>query len=1029
MDALVRYFSTRHLLVNVAALGMIVLGFISANQLQREFIPAFDTPIVWITAQLPGASARDIETKITIPLEDALDDVNGIKDFYTVISDHTSFTTVELYDDYDSSMINEAKQDLREAIDSVTDFPPEMEDRPVLRHLNPAQAPVIEVNISGPEVRIIETAKLLEKRIERLPHISSVDALGLNDPEVRILVDPEKLLQHDITLQTIISAVERRNVSSTGGALKAAQDNRQVVMWSRFENPEDVGETILQFGNDGFALKIKDVARIEHGFEDRQMRVHSNAERGITLLANKREKADIINAARAVHSLLEDIEIPDGVSLTTTHDESFRVANRLTLIATNGLIGGLLVAITLFAFLQARAALWIIVAIPVVFFAGILAIRSADLTINFATLSGLILVLGMVVDDAVVVSERIMFKQTQGLSPGDAAVKGTLEMMRPVIAAALTTMLAFSPVLSLGGLPGKIIWQVPFVVIVVLLLSLLESFFILPAHMSYKASDATLKKRSWMLELEKRYRALLQKALRNRRIIVLIALAVFFGIMIFIRPNLPFVIFPQDDASRLFVKVTTKTGTPLEKTEAIVTQLERQIIDITAADLDSVVSRIGHQETLVTSKDVGDADNEAVIIVDFHKIDRQYTNVEWMSIIREQLSVVDDVDLVFLSEYEGPPTDQPVTIHVLSNDDIDRRNTAYDIARYLETVEGVVNIDVDERPGMPQLDLNLDYTKLARLGLDAHTVGQTLSAAFYGLEATEHRELEDTTEIRVMLEPAARADLDALMEIPLRAADGSLVRLRDVVNPVEDPSVTRIYHRNGFRSSTIRANFSSESNLTALPFARGMEEEVFVRYQDIPGLEVYNGGEAVETEETAGNIGVAALIAISSIGVVIWLMLGSLLEAAFILVAIPFALAGVILIFFLHGQTASMFTAIGAIGLSGVVVNASIIMMDSIHRATSRLKDDDETKREEAVLDAIVERLRPILITSLTTLLAVLPSAYGIGGYDTFVANISLAMGWGLVFSTSVTLFLVPVLYSLADEFNRRRAGKFPARG
>ncbi len=1018
MERLLGFFVRRHLLVNVAAVAMVVLGYLSATSLQREFIPSVDTPILWITATLPGASARDVETKVTIPIEEALEEVEGIDEFTTVISDNTSFTTVELLDDYTAIQIEAAEQEVRAALDDITDFPDDMQDEPVLKQFNPARSTVIEVALTGPPEDVGRTADFLEKRIERLPLIASVTRLGVADPEVRVLVDPVLAREHRITLIDILTAIRNRNISSTGGMLESAEDRRQVVMWSRYDQPTDVADTILRFRPDGSSIRVRDIARVEAGREDTGLVVHVNGSEGAVLTVQKRENADIVDAANSVRELLAETPLPESVQSDLMADESFIIRNRLELMTTNGIIGAILVAAVLFAFVRPRPALWILVGLPVVFLGGVALFGQTGMSLNMMALTGFVIVLGMVVDDAVVVSERIVFKQAQGLTPVQAAVQGTAEMVPPVTAAALTTMLAFLPLVFLGGMPGKIVWQIPAVVVIVLAFSLIESFFILPAHLS-TVRDTVVEKRAFVLRLERIYRRMLQWVMRHRALTVLIAFGGFFAIMIFVRPLVPFVLFPQDDADRLFVKVTTAPGTSLEQTAAISSTVEAQIARIAEVDLDLVTARIGHQNTDSLDKQFGDADNEAVIVVQFKRLGRVHTNAQWMEILPQEIAIPADTKLVYLSEYFGPPTDQPVTVHVLSNEDAVRRAAAFEIETYLKSVPGVVEIEIDERPGTPQIDLNLNYEKLALRGLTAQEVGTTLAAAFYGIEATEHRDLDDTTELRVQFDPAARMNLDALLETELRARNGELVKLRDVVDPIEIPAVTRIFHRDGFRSSTVRASFSESGGLTALTFAQQLERELFPRFADVPGLIVFNGGEAVETSKTTGSIGIAALLAVVGIGIVIWLMLGSFLEALFVLLIIPFAVASVFLIFFLHGKPLSMFAMMGAVGLAGVVVNASIVMVDSIHRRVHAHNPEAGGEPTEVIIDAVVERLRPILVTTLTTLGGVLPTAYGIGGYDPIVAIISLAIGWGLAVSTLVTLFLVPALYTLAGDVKR----------
>ncbi len=1022
MEALLRFFINRHLLVNVIAAGLVVMGYLSATSIPREFIPTVDTPIFWLTAMLPGASAQDVEAKVTIPIEEALEEVEGIDEFTTIIADNTSFTTIELYDDYNRAQTEAAETDLRAALEAITEFPSEMEDEPVLKQFNPARMTVLEIALEGREDALAQTARTVEERLERLPLIASVHRVGLPDPEVRVLVDPVRAREHGITLTDVIAAVRNRNVSSTGGMLESPDERRQVVMWSRFDEPQEVGEAILRFDAQGGALRIADIARIESGREDTGMITHTNGRRGVSLLVQKRETADIVDAVGQVRAEVASMETPEGVRLTLTNDESVIVDNRLELMATNGLIGLVLVTAVLFTFVRPGPAVWIIIGIPVVFLAALTLFPLFGMTMNMMALTGLVIVLGMVVDDAVVVSERIVVKHAQGLAPPEAAWAGAQEMLAPVSAAALTTVLAFAPLVALGGLPGKIVWQIPMVVIIVLMFSLIESFLILPAHMSTLKSGARLQSRRFVRTLEAHYQRALAWVLAHRAVTLIAAFAAFAVIMGIIRPLLPFTLFPQDDADRLFIKVTTPHGTALERTEAITADLERQLLEIAASDVETVTARIGHQNTNSLDKSFGDADNEALIITQFKRFGRNHTNVEWIELIPARLRVPDGVDLVYQSEYFGPPTDQPVTVHVLCNDDAIRRGVAFEIESHLRSIPGVIEVEVDERPGTPQLQLNLNYEKLARLGLSAQDVGTTLAAAFYGIEASEHRDLDDTTELRVQFDPGARLDLEALLETPVRAASGQLARLRDVVEPMQLPAVTRIHHRDGFRSATVRASFSHDSGLTALSFAQKLEETLFPRFADLPDLYVFNGGEAEATQEATADMAVAAALAVVAIGVVIWLMLGSLLEALFIMLVIPFAVAGVFLIFFIHGQPLSMFAMMGSVGLAGVVVNASIVMVDSIHRRVR--EGDGDGDRKSRIIEAVTERLRPIMVTTLTTLGGVLPTAYGIGGYDPIVSIISLAVGWGLAISTLVTLFVVPVLYSLAGDL--RRVAKQP---
>ena len=1022
MKGFVNFFATRHLLVNVLTLAILALGYFYIKDVPREYVPAISTPIINITAQLPGASARDIETKLTIPIEEAIEDVDGIDVYSSTASDNTSQTVVELYLDFSDEQIADTLQDLRDAIDGITDFPVEMDEEPVIEQFDPDSWPVVEIALSGSGDDLTRYAEHLERKFEQIKQVSQATVVGLPDPEVRVLVNPDSAAEHRVTLLDVVDAITRRNVSATGGVLETASDRKQVVLWSRYLDPADVGETILRASRTGGALRINDIARIERTREDTTLITHTNGESGLSIVLRKRKNADAINLVDAAIEVLDANPPPSGVRYELVNDRSFYTRNRLDVITTNGLLGFVLVALVLFTFMRGHASIWVLAGIPIVFMGALAVFGNTGLSLNLFTLTGFVLVLGMVVDDAVVVAERIVTHRDNGMPAQQAAVVGASEMARPVMAAALTTILAFLPLTALGGLPGKLVWQIPAVVVLVLVFSVIESFCVLPAHMSSKTlasktPTAAPGKRKFMQALEASYARTLRKLLAIRLPVVLSFIALLIFIFAAIAPQVPFVLFPQDDARSLYLKVSAPIGTPIEQTEAIITSIEQQIIELTGEELTAVTARVGHQDAEQADRERGEAENQGVVTAIFRDLDRLHSNVKWIEILQARLVVPDDVTLLFQSEYIGPPTDQPVTLHLMSNDDQLRRSVALEVSQFLADQPGLVEIDIDERPGTPQLDLNLDYEKLAMLGLDPQDVSQTLAAAFHGIEASEHRSIKDTTKLRVQFDPAARIDLTGLLDTPIRARDGSLVLLRSVVSPVEIPAVNRIFHRDGFRSSTIRASFSPDSDHTALSFAQFMRDELLPTYSGAD-LEFTIGGEAQRTEETTGEIGSAAILVVLGIGVVIWLLLGSFIEAVFVMIVIPFAIAGVILTFFLHDKQLSMTAMMGAIGLAGVVVNASIVMVDSIHR---RIAERSDEPNDELVIEAVVERLRPILVTTLTTLGGVLPTAYGIGGYDSIVSPMSLALGWGLAFSTVVTLFLVPPLYSIARDLSRGR--------
>ncbi|MCG8589699.1 MAG: efflux RND transporter permease subunit [Proteobacteria bacterium] len=1020
MEFLIRFFVRRHMLVHVLVLAVVVSGVLAASRAKLEGFPSTSMPIIMIRAQLPGASARDIETKIAIPLEEAIDTVDGITEYTTVINDNLSVTRVELVDDFDDAEIREAEQDLRSAIDAITDFPPEMTDEPTIQRLDPSKLPVLEIALSGPTDAVATAAKRLERRLKREPTVAAVHLVGLRDPEVRILVDPVRAREHAITLLDVVDAVRARNVSATGGMLETERERRQVVLWSRFDQPDQVAETVLRLGPDGSALSLTDVARVEVGREDTGLLAHTNGRPGVSVVIEKQRTADILETVDAIHAVLAQTPLPEGVQATPINDESFEARNRLEIIFTNGLIGAVLVTGIVFVFLTPLTALWVIVGVPVVFLGAITLMPSFGLTINLVETAGFVIVLGMLVDDAVVVSERVLAFREQGLSPAEAAVRGSAAVARPVAAAAITTILAFGPLLALGGMPGRVAWNVPAVAILCLSLSLVESFLILPSHMSLVRTAAPPPRRAFVTRLEEHFRGWLAAALRHRAVLIAGFAAFFVFAVGVIGPRLGVVLIPQDDADGLHLKVSTPVGTPIERTEGIVAALENQLPALLGDDLLAVTARIGHQDLNGRTREYGAAENEALISLALKPVGRTRTADQWADYLKTTLRLPKEAEVVYQREDLGPPMGRPVQVHVSANDDEARRAVAAAIAGFLAREPGVVDVEVDERQGVRQIELDLDYDSLALRGLSAEDVGRTLTAAFYGLEATEHRDLDETTSLRVLFEPSARRGLDSLLETPVRNARGELVRIRDVVRPVEVPAVSRIFHRNGLRTATITAAFAPTSDHTPQSFATFLEAELVPQFADRPELDVVIAGEVVETRKAARDIGLAALLSVAGIWCIIALLLGSFLESFFVVAVIPFGFAAVLVTFFLHGMDLSLLAMIGTVGLSGVVVNTSIVMVDSIQHRLAELENPDAETRTAVVIDAVTGRLRPILVTTLSTLVGVAPTAYGLGGYDFVLSPMSLAVGWGLALATAVTLFLVPALFTLAQDLREK---------
>jgi len=472
MERLIRFFVERHLLVNVLTLAVVVLGLLAILRTNVEGFPEAAMPMFIVTANLPGASARDVETKITIPIEDELRDLDGLDSYTTIITDNRSVTTIEIDSDTPDDDISEKEREIRNALDRITNFPEDMRSRPNVFMMDPSKQPVLEIAIAGEKTKLPAVAKKIERALLRVPGVGEISRVGLPDPELRVLVDPVLARAHGIAILDVVRKIERQNISDTGGVLESSGDRRQVVMWGRFEDPFEVGDVILRFEDDA-PLRVRDVARLELGREDVGLIAGTNGQPGLSLVVIKEADADIIETAEGIFRALDAIELPSGVSTAIVNDESFQMKNRLNVIANNGAMGIVIVAVIVFLFLAPSAAVWVCVGVPLVILGVIALMPVVGMTINYISTIAFVIVLGMLVDDAVVVAEKILLRRQGGLSPADAAVSGTAMVARPVIASAVTTLLAFAPMLAIGGMASKIIWQIPAVVCLALGISLL----------------------------------------------------------------------------------------------------------------------------------------------------------------------------------------------------------------------------------------------------------------------------------------------------------------------------------------------------------------------------------------------------------------------------------------------------------------------------------------------------------------------------------------------------------------------------
>jgi multidrug efflux pump subunit AcrB len=1021
---MIRFFLERHLLVHIITIVVFVVGWFVLTQSQREGFPGVTLNQSVITTLLPGGSPEDIESKLTRPIEEAIADLDGIDSYASISSENLSIVTVDFYADFDPEEVEAAERDIQKALDAMTNLPGDLETPPILSRFDPAKMNVLEVAIKGPWKELRAVADGLAGQIERLEGVGKVEIVGIGEREVHVFVDPTDAVRQGVTLDEVMAAIQKRNVASTGGKLAAYPTQRQVVLSGEYRSLEEIGDTILRFNPmGGGSLRLGDVAEIVEADEETGLLAHADGARAVSVIIRKRRTADILNLVDGVRAELADVKLPPGVSVSMFNDQSRLTRNRLEVVYSNGLGGVVLVLLVLVMFLSVRVAFWVAFGLPFCLMGVLALLPAVNITINMISMAGFVLVIGIVVDDAIVIAERIAFFMEKGLEPIEAAIQGTKEMSVPVIGSSLTTVLAFSPMFTLGGMPGKFAWAIPAIVILTLLVSLFECFFILPSHLAGGSKAGETKKANWLEKLEARYHRFLTWVLPHGGKVALLFGALFVFSVHHAATSMPVMLFPQDDSDAVFVKVRMPLGTPIERTEAALSALEKQVPQIVGKDLEGVTARVGHLEVERTLRNQGSAEHEGFITA-YLTNEREYSAHIWIERLREDLAIPAEAEVILEPKRIGPPLGKPVTVHVSADDPKTRLSSANDVKSYLERLPGVIDLESDDKQGMRQMDLRLDYEGLALKRIPVETVARAIKASFFGLPVSDLKTQEGEERIRVRFDRSARTDIELLLAMPVRADDGKTYALRDVVIPVEVDALAEIHRREGVRTTTLTARIEPSSGETATSLAGRISRELLPRYGNAgPELRVYVGGEATKSAETLGEMPTVFVMAVFGIIMVVTLLTGSILQAIFVISAIPLGMIGVIWAYDTHGIAISMFAMLGITGLSGVVVNDSIVMVTSLNRRAEAA--GNVTDMIEIVAGGAAERLRPVLLTTMTTVAGVMPTAYGLGGRDALLSPMSVALGYGLIFGTAITLVLVPALYVMRIRIETAVAGLF----
>ncbi len=1052
MLAIIEFFLRRSIFGNILTVILIGWGIYVGLTINREAFPNIDFDIVLVTTVFPGASPEEVEKLITNPIEDQLKSVEGIKEIRSSSIENRSGITVII--DPDTKNPRKVVEDIRSAVDRVTDLPADV-DKPLVLEITSSLTPVIEVSLFADENKIDyrtlrEQAEILENALKQIDGVARIDRRGWLNREYIVKLDPIKIKNNYVGIEQILAGLKQRNINFPGGEVIINGASQVLRTVGELLEPKDVENFFIRSNELGQGIRIRDVGKVVDGFEEPLYIYRTNGKIAINLIVLKKEKGDIIRVVEEVKKVANNYKqkLPEGIEVEFINDLSYYVKRRLNVLFNNAIGGFILVVGSLFFFMGWRTALMVALGIPVSLGAAMIIFNALGVTLNLISMVGMIIVVGILVDDAIVVSENFYRYLEEGYSTLEAAIKGTSEVVAPVFASVITTIVSFAPLLFVTGIFGKFLFTIPLVVIITLSASLFESFFILPSHLydinKYASHENEIKGESgYFYRFRKKIYEPALAWIINHRWQTLIALVVLFITSIVLQVTVgKFKLF-TGAIEAFIIKMKADPSTPLEDMDRFNQYISKYVETLPKEEIENFRTATGIVQQNPTDPFTKRGSNYAMAIIYLTPENkRKRSGEEIVNQVREEISWLLDAkfkDNANLKQnpYKpkifpefmnlsgklenlqvdllrgGPPTGKPVAIEIRGKDYDVLEKIGEEFKERLAKIKGVKNIDDDHELGKKEIHLKIDELTAAITGVSVENIALAVNTAFRGTAPTTIKKGTEEIDVRVRFDDSYHKNIQTINHIYVLNRMGQLIPIKPLVKFETKQGYVALNHIDADRSLIVLADID-EKTTTSAQVNKEIQKFMNQIIEKYPGYTVKLGGENKDTEESLESLRKALIVGVIVNFLILSSLFGSILLPFTVLMTIPFAIIGVILAFIAHGQPISFLALVGFVGLSGVVVNDAIVMIDF---AQSLRKNNPNMSIEEVALNAGSMRLRAIILTTLTTVLGLLPTAYGIGGSDPFLVPLALAFAWGLMFSTLLTLFIIPVLYIKAVNF------------
>lgn len=1052
MRSLPRFSADQTVFVNVLFFVCLLAGGVAYTRIPVEFFPDVNLNQAVISTVWTGASAEEVERLVTQKLEEELLGVPDIDKMHSVSRANLSSIHLDFDEYLDEVGYEAAVNDVRAAIDRASDLPADAED-PHIRELKMSEfqpavlVAVVDIGDVG-HAALREIARDAASRMRDLPGVRRIEVRGEREREIRVLVDRDAAARYGLTVTDVAARIQQQNLNLPAGTFETASGEFTLRAQGDYQSLDEIRQTVVAETATGGVVRVGEIARIEAGLEKAAYATRYNGHAALIVSVMKRSDADTRKLVAAVDGWIEAYRsrLPLGVEMEKTVDSSEFIDSHMDILVENLIAGVVFVVAILWFTIGFRNAGLTVIAIPFSFLTAMTLFPVLGITINSNTIIGLLLVSGMLVDDAIIVLENIYRRIEAGEELRDAVVNGAEEVLWPVVAAVATTCAAFAPLLLVGGTTGKFMEILPKAVMVCLVASLFECLVILPAHYldfgsrhgagasrragqrAPRRSIASLAARTrervdaGLLGLRDQYARLLDAVLEYSGSFSLL----FIALLMFayaVAGHLRVELFPGE-FNTFNVLLETPSDSDLDFTDRVVAGYEAVIGESLGRDIRDYSTTVGMSEdtnydrlhgpyyslstlTIVPSDENVKAPEKVLFRIQ-ERIER------W----REE-NPDGVVELRVQAAQDGPPVGTPVDVRLHGDDYALGKAVAGELVAYLQSIPGVYNVEDNLKLGAPEIQLRVNAERAARHGLTFEDIARALRSANDGIVASSYREpsRNEDSDIRVMLAERYRGGIGDLLDVELTTKDGYLVKLRDVAD-VEVQRGYRAFHRyDAKRTVSVFAQVDGEL-ATSLSVNRQLQIHFADLAQRFPQLEVRYGGEFSESTEAFANLFAVFPVAMVVIYMILAALFRSYLQPLVVITAVPFGFAGIVAGVAIFGYSITFFLMYAAVGLTGVVVNDSLVMVDFINRARA-----GGMGLKEAVRQSGVRRFRPILLTTLTTVCALLPMAFGMQGTSKSYGPFAAAISFGLIVAMIGTLFAVPLSYTALARV-RERAGR-----